>query len=57
MSLERCYCGAIDCRFCHPRSYKSNLAWLKGEVEDPEDHEEPEEDEDITRYREEGRER
>ena len=57
MSLERCYCGAIDCRVCYPRSYKSNLAWLKGEVEDPEDHEEPEEDEDITRYREEGRER
>ena len=54
---ERCYCGALDCRFCYPRSYKANLAWLKGEVESPNDYEEMEEDEDITRFKEEGRER
>jgi hypothetical protein len=57
---ERCMCGAGDCPYCFPSTYKAYQAWDQGLFDDEadlDDHEEEEEDEDIVRYREEGRER
>lgn len=54
---EPCLCGALDCRYCYPCSWKENLAELLEENEEEEERDEPEEDEDLVRYRKEGRER
>jgi|ETNvirnome_2_300_1030623.scaffolds.fasta_scaffold39440_1 hypothetical protein len=55
MAKERCICGAYDCGLCYPSTYKKFIR--QENEEDDEESGEPEEDEDIIRYRKEGRER
>ena len=53
MAKERCACGAYDCSLCYPTTYREFIR-QENENEEPD---EPEEDEDLVRYRKEGRER
>jgi len=42
---EPCLCGALDCRYCYPGTWKENLADLFGENKEEEEEEEEEEGE------------
>lgn len=55
--MGKCMCGAYDCRFCYPTTYKKYIAQEKEEKEVDEKSHGCFEDEDISRYRDEGRER
>lgn len=58
--MSKCMCGAYDCRFCYPVTYKAYIAQDEEEEEDTDSDEKNQgsfEDEDVSRYRDEGRER
>ena len=55
--MSKCLCGAYDCRHCYPSTYKAYIAQEKDEEEGGEKGRGCFEDEDLSRYRDEGRER
>jgi len=55
--MRECLCGAYDCRHCYPATYKKYIAQEKDEEEGGEKGHDCFEDEDLSRYRDEGRER
>ena len=56
--MGECMCGAYDCKFCYPSTYKAYIAQEEEEdsTESDEKHQGSFEDEDVSRYRDEGRE-